>query len=300
MHFAFGPFTLSSDVLLNRSQVVWLPPTPLCVLRELVANSPRSVPYSRLAAAGWLWNTPSRDCIARAIHQVRSALEQHHPGSARWIETVRMRGYRFVPGASVTAAPLPDDGGSGAVSSRHEAQSAVEWCRAADVLAALHPERILETTRLYRRALECDERMVRARRGLAECAVWATLAGGPAERLDHAVGHLVAALRAAPWDARTQACLALAAVVTGRELAVARRRARRALGAQRDHSRVAWYAGLVALHAGDHAGGADLLAEAAWREPSHALLRCHWSRTAEAIDSGRRGTALLQFLHSDA
>jgi DNA-binding winged helix-turn-helix (wHTH) protein len=292
VHFEFGPFTLSPEGLAKDSQAVWLAPTPLGVLRELVASSPRAVPYPQLAAAGWVRTTPSRECIARAVHHVRRTLEQNHTGTARWVESVRARGYRFAPRAEVTARSAPPQfAGVGA----HDAAAAAQACVEAERLAALCPDRLPEIARLYRRALTLDPGTVRARRGLAECWTWATLAGDSPTLVDDAIAKLGAIVRSSPWDARSQASLALATVVAGGDLAAARDRAHGAVSASND-CHVLWFAGVVALCAGQHERGRDLIAHAAFRGAGDERLRRHWLGTPAALRSGRRGSSLLRLL----
>jgi DNA-binding winged helix-turn-helix (wHTH) protein len=293
VHFEFGPFTLSPEGLAKDTQAVWLAPTPLGVLRELVASSPRAVPYPQLAAAGWVRTKPSRECIARAVHQVRRTLEQHHTGTARWVESVRTRGYRFAPRTDVTArsAPLHSAFAGGA----HAATAAAQSCVEAERLAALCPERLPEIERLYRRALSLDSGAVRARRGLAECWAWATLAGNAPTLVDDAIVQLGAIVRSSPWDARSQAGLALATVVAGGDFAAARDRAHGAVATGAD-CHVLWFAGLVALSTGQHERGRDLVANAAFLGAGNERLRRHWLGTSAALRSGRRGVSLLRLL----
>ena len=298
MQYAFGPFTLSSGGLLRGSEAVRLTPTPLGVLRELVAHSPTPVPYPRLATAGWVHGAPSRECIARAIHQIRRALDRQEAGTARWVESVRARGYRFVPNARVTVAPsgtvgvpIAGRGTDGAIARR--------LCAEAETLVAVQPDRLADAASLYRRALSLGPGMPLARRGLAECGLWAALAEGHPPAVDATIASLVVALRGAPSDARARACLALATAVAGQG-SLAEEHAQRALSLDDSDCVVVWYAGLVALCTGDHERGADLVATAAWLEPSRMRLRRHWLAIDAARQSGRRGLALLQFLDARA
>lgn len=297
MEFDFGPFTLAPEGLRKGAQSVWLPSAALGVLTELVANAPRTVPYPRLAAAGWARAAPSRECIARAVHQLRRALDHTEAGAGRWVETVRTRGYRFAPRPGIVPANRWDDAARARVRERALGSAA---CLEAERLAALRPDALDELARRYRRARSIDPESPAPWRGLAECAIWRAVARGAHAALDEALAELAAAMRRMPYDARSQACLALAHAVSGGDLRHCSARMERALAEADSDSRVLWYSGLVELCAGERLRGSDRIAAAAFLEPSHERLRRHWLRTTAAIASSRRGLELLRQLDGDA
>jgi DNA-binding winged helix-turn-helix (wHTH) protein len=288
-HFAFGPFTLSPEGLSVERRRVELTPTCLAVLRGLVSHAPNTFGYAEMAASCWPGGKASQASIGRAIYCLRCALEAEYPGARRWVEAVYSRGYRLVAVdvKRFASPPLAQDSGPSAL--------ADAVCRRADLLAALHPDRLEVAASLYAHARRLDPSNRTALRGHVECIVWRAI-GDPTSRLPDAVAlrGALAAIRAVPPDAATGACAALATVALGQSPDRARAIALHALRLDARDSRVSWHAGLVALATGDSVHGLDLLASAAYGASAHERMRRHWLRAPSALVAGLRGVPLLR------
>jgi DNA-binding winged helix-turn-helix (wHTH) protein len=289
-HFVFGPFTLSPEGLSVDRRRVQLTPTCLAVLRGLVCHAPNTFTFAEIAASCWPDGKASQASIGRAIYCLRRALEAEYPAARRWLEAVYSRGYRLVAVDVRRVAPRPlaaQGSGTNAV--------ADAVCRRADLLAALHPDRLEEAASLYAHARRLDPSNRAALRGHVECAVWRAM-GAPTPRLPDAVAlrGALAALRAVPPDAALESCAALATVALGESPDRARAVALRALRLDARDSRVSWHAGLVALATGDTVHGLDLLACAAYGASAHERMRRHWLRAPSALVAGLRGVHLLR------
>jgi DNA-binding winged helix-turn-helix (wHTH) protein len=289
-HFAFGPFTLSTEGVSVEGRRVELTPMCLAVLRGLVRRAPYTFTHAEIAASCWPGRKASRASIARAIYGLRCALEAEYPDARGWLEPVYSRGYRLVAVAVKRVAPPPaEEQGPGP---RANADAA---CERADLLAALHPDRLEEAASLYEHARRLDPSNRDALRGHVECIVWRAI-GSRTPHLPDAVAlrGVLAAVRALPPDAVLNASAALATVALGRRPACARAIALHALRLDARDPRVSWHAGLVALATGASIHGLDLLASAAYGASAHERIRRHWLRAPSALLAGLCGVPLLR------
>jgi DNA-binding winged helix-turn-helix (wHTH) protein len=289
-HFAFGPFTLSPEGLSVERRRVDLTPTCLAVLRGLVSRAPNTFRYAEMAASCWPGGKASQASIGRAIYCLRRALDAEHPPARRWLEAVYSRGYRLGSVDVKRVAPP-------SLAAQGPGPSAIAdaVCHRADLLAALHPDRLEAAASLYGHARHLDPSNRTALRGHLECLVWRAI-GGETPRLPDGValrGALAAAL-AVPPDAALSACAALATVALGESPERARAIALHALHLDARDAHVSWHVGLVALATGDSVHGFDLLASAAYGASAHERTRRHWQRAPSALAAGLRGLPLLR------
>jgi Tol biopolymer transport system component/DNA-binding winged helix-turn-helix (wHTH) protein len=103
--FVFGPFELRAEdrSLWRDGMRVPLPPRAADILLVLVQNAGHLVERAQLKALWGLANVEDSS-LNYQVHVVRQALRDGFPTEC--IETVRQRGFRFLPAVTVRAAPL--------------------------------------------------------------------------------------------------------------------------------------------------------------------------------------------------
>ncbi len=114
--YEFGPFRLdgSQKLLFERGEPVPLPPKVLDTLLVLVENGGQLVEKDELIKRVWPDTFVEENNLNKNISALRKALGEGHGESAKYIETVPKRGYRFVARVSEVAAAEEEERAAGA------------------------------------------------------------------------------------------------------------------------------------------------------------------------------------------
>src|SRR5215510_1265167 len=106
-HISFPPFHLdmANERLWRGSSLVPLRPKTFAVLRYLVEHPHRLVTKEELLGAVWRGTYVSEAVPRVYVQELREVLEDS-AALPRFIETVRGRGYRFIPPIT-TVSPVP-------------------------------------------------------------------------------------------------------------------------------------------------------------------------------------------------
>lgn len=102
----FPPFRLdvANEQLWRGEQLIALRPKTFAILRYLVEHPGRLVTKEELLHAVWGETQVSEDGLRDYLREIRQALGDDAT-TPRFVETVRGRGYRFLP--TVTTPPVP-------------------------------------------------------------------------------------------------------------------------------------------------------------------------------------------------